>query len=119
LADLSNIWARFDSATLSVETDQFGEQVVVGAVGAEQIAEIVNQDSFEERIEVAKDFAVLNRMAELLPGKEILAAIDDRRPDLITIPKPVLTSSEKAVKKPMGRAEEGEEVHLTIVVAGR
>jgi hypothetical protein len=67
---------------------------------------------------VAKDFAVLNSMDELLPGREILAAIDDRIADLITIPKPVLTSSEKTGKKPAGRQEDGEKVHLTIVVVG-
>ena len=118
LADLGNIWERLDSATLSVETDQVGGAVVVDAVTAEQIGEIVNQDSFKRRIKVARDFAVLNNMAELLPGKEILAAINDRRPDLITIPKPVLTSSEKKIKKPASRAGREAQVQLTIVVVG-
>jgi anti-sigma factor RsiW len=118
LADLGNIWSRFDSATLFVETEHFGEQVVVDAVAAEQIVEIVNQDSLERRIEVAKDFAVLNKMGELLPGKEILTAIDYSRPDLISIPKPVLTSSEKTIKKPASQEEDKEEVRVTIVVVG-
>ena len=126
LADLESVWARFDSATLFVETEQFGEQVVVDAVAAEQIVEIINQDNLKKRIKVARDFAVLNKMAELLPGKEILTAIDYSRTDLITIPKPVLTSavrrpaeSEKTIKKPASQAEEGQKVHLTIVVTGR
>ncbi|UCF44108.1 MAG: hypothetical protein JSV99_04085, partial [Planctomycetota bacterium] len=52
LADLDNIWKRFDSATLLVETDRFGEQVVVEAVATEQVIEIVKQDSLETRIDV-------------------------------------------------------------------
>jgi len=117
LADLGAIWSRFDSATLFVETERLGEQVVVDAVAAEQIVEIVNQDSLEKRIEVAKDFAVLNSMSELLPGKEILTAIDYSRPDLVSIPKPVLTSSEK-IKRSAVQEQDKEEVHITIVVVG-
>ncbi len=40
LADLNNVWAGLDSATLFVETDQFARQVVVEGVNAGQIAEI-------------------------------------------------------------------------------
>jgi len=118
LADLENVWARFDSATLFVDADQVGGEVVVEAVSAEQIAEIVNQDSPQKRIEVAKDFAVLNNMAELLPGKGVLAAIDEKGKDLITIPKPVLTTGKKTVKKPTSRARRGAQVHLTVVIVG-
>lgn len=119
LADLDNIWKRFDSATLSVETDRLGEQIVVDAVAAEQVAEIVKQDSLEERIELARDFAVLNKMAELSPGREVFAAIDDTKADLIAIPKPVLTSSEKAIKERSRQPEDDQRVSLTIVVVER
>ena len=118
LADLDSIWEKFDSATLSVETEAFGRQVVVEAVTAEQIAEIVNQDSLQRRTEVARDFALLNDTAERLPGREILAAIDGRSRNLITIPKPVLTSSQRTTKKQAGQAEDKQKVHLVIVVAG-
>jgi len=118
LADLENVWARFDSATLFVETDQARGEVVVEAVTAEQIAEIANQGSIESRIEVAKGFAVLNNVAELLPGKEVFAAIDSRTEDLITIPKPVLTTGAKPIRKPPSRVKDEGQVHLTIVVTG-
>ncbi|UCE99348.1 MAG: hypothetical protein JSV82_09340 [Planctomycetota bacterium] len=119
LTDLQNMWERFDSATLFVQTGDFGAQVIVETVTAEQIADIANQDTFDDRIDVAKDFAVLNRTADLLPGREILAAIDDTGPDLITIPKPVLTSSERTIKKPPLQAMDEQEIHLTIVVTQR
>lgn len=118
LAELENVWERFDSATLFVESDQAGDEVVIDAVTAEQIAEIVSQDSLKGRIEAAKDFAVLNKMTELLPGKELLAAIEGKGGGLITIPKPVLTTGEKMIRKPLSQVKDEEKVYLAIVVAG-
>jgi anti-sigma factor RsiW len=117
LADLATIWERFGSATLMVETPKFSEQVVLGSVTAEQVAQIVKQEHQEKAIRMAKDFAVLNKMAELLPGKEILAAAGEKKPSLITIPKPVLTGDGKTAKKPALPDADTKEVELTIVVA--
>ena len=119
LADLDNIWQKFDSARLVVETDRVGEQVVVESVGTGQVIEIFKQDSLEARVAVARDFAVLNKMEELSPGKEMFAAIDDAQADLTVIPKPVLTSSEKAMKERASQPEEGQRVHLVIVLVER
>jgi len=116
LADLATIWERFGSAKLMVETPKFGEQIVVDAVTAAQVAQIIKQEHQEESIRLAKDFAVLNNMAELLPGKEILAATGEKKPSLITIPKPVLTGDSKAVKHPTPAGADAKEVELTIVV---
>jgi hypothetical protein len=116
LADLGSIWEKFDSATLFVNTEVFGRQVAVESVTTRQIAEIVNQDSSKRCIEVAKDFAILNNMAARLPGREILAVVDDQSRSLITIPRPVLTWNQKTVKKSSGRAQGKKTVHLTIVV---
>jgi len=116
LVDLESIWPGFDSATLFVETDHIRQRVAVDSVTAAQIAEIVKQESFEKRIKVAKDFAVLNNMVELLPAKEILAAIDDSKADLITIPKPLLTSGEQRGKEPAIETQEQEKVNLTIAL---
>jgi len=41
LADLENIWERFDSTTLFVETKTPGKEVVVDGVSAEQIANLI------------------------------------------------------------------------------
>ncbi len=131
LAELGNIWDKLDSATLFVDTEVFGQRVVVDAVTAEQIAGIVNQDDSKRRIEVAKDFAVLNNMAEHLPGTRVLTAIDDTTVGLITPPKPVLTWNQKTVKKspaspatlgsdqnPPLAGKENKNIHLTITVVG-
>jgi len=113
LADLAGIWQRFDSSKLFVETEQFGEQVVIHAITAEQTAELVNQDSPDRIIEVARDFAILNNMADLMPGKQIFAAIDDRKVGSITPPKPFLTEYPKKAQK---AASQPKEVSLTLVV---
>jgi hypothetical protein len=125
LSDLANIWERFDSTRLLVETGQADERVVVDNVKTEQIAEIIKQDSAEGRIKVAKGIATFNRIEEHTPGKEIFAAISYESGDLLTIPKPVLTSavrrpveSEKPITKPASKAEAEQKVLLTIVVAG-
>jgi hypothetical protein len=119
LADLGTIWDKFDSATLFIETDRPEGQIVVDAVAPEQIIEIAKQDDFETQIKTAKYFAAMNNMAKLSPGREVLTAIDNSSPDLITIPKPVLTSSEKTIKKPPAQAEDSRKVHLTITVVER
>ncbi|RKY20075.1 MAG: hypothetical protein DRP62_08805 [Planctomycetota bacterium] len=118
LADLESIKHKFDSATLFVGTEQLGEQIKVESVDIEQVAEIISQDSFKSRIETARDFAILNNINELLPGKDILAVIDNRNPNLPIIPKPALTSGEKTIKKPPDQTKGEQKVNLTIVVTG-
>jgi hypothetical protein len=112
LADLDNIWSRLRSVTLFVSTEVFGEEVVIGEVTTEQVAEIVNQIDSNERFEVAKDIAVLNNVSEYLPEREILAAFEDTSAGLITPPKPVMTGP--------GRTTTGtgsdKNVFLTIMV---
>jgi hypothetical protein len=115
LAQLDDIWNKLDSATLFVDTEVFGRKVVVEAVTAEQITDIVNQNDSTSRIQVTRDFAVLNDISEYLPGREILAAIDATM-DLITPPKPVLTWKEKPTTKVASGTEAVKNIHLTITV---
>jgi len=119
LADLDNIWSELDSATLFVNTENFITQAVVDAVTTKQIAEIAGQDSSERRIKLAKDFAVLNNIAENLPDKEIRVAIEAGDKSLTQqwrILKPVLTSNQKAVKKPADQVQEKQTIRLTIIL---
>ena len=119
LSDLDNIWSELDSATLFVNTENFVTHTVVDAVTTKQIAEIAGQDSSERRIELAKDFAVLNNIAENLPDKEIRAAIEAGGSSLTQqwrMLKPVLTSNQKEVKKPAQQAQDKQKVRLTIIL---
>ncbi len=119
LADLDTIWDRIDSATLFVDTDQPKGQIVIDAVAPEQIIEIAKQDDFQTQQKSAKYFAALNNIEQTLPGKEVLTAVDEKGPQLITIPKPVLTSGEETIKKLPTQLEDSRIVHLTITVAER
>jgi hypothetical protein len=118
LADLENVWDKFESAKLFVETGEEGDEVVIEGVTVKQIDEIINKDGFEKGIEVARDFAVLNNMHKLLPGKEIYASIDADTSDLSIIPKPVLTSGNEAIQRAREEIDESQKVHLTILIIG-
>jgi hypothetical protein len=116
LARLDDIWDKLDAATLFVDTEVFGQRIVVDAVTIEQIAGIINQDDSAKRIEVAKDFAVLNNVEENLPGKQIMAVIDNTTIDLMTPSKPVLTWDEKTTKQLPSSTKAIKNIHLRITV---
>ena len=115
LANLDNIWDKLDSTDLNINTDFFGEQVVVNAVTTKQIAEIANQNSSSRSIEVAKDFSALNGIAGQLPGRDIFSAIEDRTNILIKNDIPYLT--EKIIEKPEMQENGEKTIHLTIVLS--
>ena len=117
LADLKGLWPNLDSATMFIDTELFGRQVTVDAVTTEQIGEIIDQDSYEKRIELAKDLAVLNSVAERMGGGEILAAIEGEGPGLMTIPRPMITGGELPNAKPASETEAEKTVRLTIIVS--
>ncbi len=118
LADLQGIWQQFNSARLYVDTEQFNTPIVIDAVTVEQAAEVIGQTNPQKSIEIAKDLAVLNSMAELMPGKQIWTAIDDRGVDLIQIPKPVLTGDRTTAEKTISPPKHKPDVSLTIVITG-
>jgi hypothetical protein len=117
LADLKGLWPNLDSATMFIDTELYGRQVTVDAVTTEQIGEIIDQDSYEKRIELAKDLGVLNSMAERMPGGEILAAIEGEGPSLMTIPRPMITGGELPNAKLTSETQAEKTVRLTIIVS--
>jgi anti-sigma-K factor RskA len=119
LDELSTVWDKINSAVLLVNTGRPEGQIVIDAVAPEQIIEIAEQKDFQTQIKTAKFFAAMNNIAERSPGKEVQVAVDKSSPSLITIPKPVLTSSEKPITKPSAQTENSRVVHLTITVAER
>ena len=114
LTDLKNVWRNLDSATMRIDAETFGRPVAIEAVTTEQIAEIIDQDSFEKRIELAKDFGVLNSMSDQMPGREILAAIEGDAPSLMTVTKPMITGPNA---KAASETEDEKTVHLTIIIS--
>lgn len=90
-------WARLDSATLFVETETFGQPVVVAAVTADQINEITAQTTASNTFRVAKDLALLNDVAAQLRSRAVLVA-SNNMPDLIAVDRPRLTRTETSEK---------------------
>jgi len=120
LSELEPMWPVLDSATLSVNTEVFGEQVVVETVTTEQVAQIAEQNNPVKRTEMARDFAALNNMALLLPGRAVATAIEGQNDYPIhewRVPKPALAKREEPVRKTPSQPEDKEKVHLTIVVS--
>jgi hypothetical protein len=117
LTGLNSVWSKLDSTTMRVDTEVFGGEVRIDAVTTEQIAEIVDQGSHERRIEFAKDIAVLNSMAERMPGGGILAAIEGQSPSFMSIPKPFITGPESPNAKTPSETEYEKTVRLTIIVS--
>ncbi|MGD0572794.1 MAG: hypothetical protein ABSB11_07200 [Sedimentisphaerales bacterium] len=116
--DLATVWSKFDSTTLIVHTDNLGQYVTVASVKPEQIADIARQDTIDKRVKLAKDFAVLNSVSQVMPEEKMLALTDHSLSDLTTIPKPVLTSGDKNVVTAPKGAWDKIQVNLNIVVAG-
>ena len=116
LWDLGGIWGKFDSATLYLETGQFGRPVVIENVTASQIAEIAKQESHELQVRTAMDFAILNTVAARMRDEQVLPAIEGMAVDLPTIPKPKLVGPEESPHKSPTPTEHEQNVSLTIVV---
>ncbi len=116
--DLATVWSKFNSTTLIVHTDNLGQYITVASVKPEQIADIARQNTIDGRIKLAKDFAAINSVSQIIPDEKMLALTDHSLSDLTTIPKPVLTSGDKnAITAPKG-AWDKIQVDLNIVVAG-
>jgi len=118
-SDLRGLWERFDIASLSLARQSFGQQITVDNVTGRQVATILAQRDIESRVRLAEDFAALNAMSAQMPGRDMLASIQGREYDLLTVDKPVLTSSEgRRTSAPADQAPKGqaEKISLTIVV---
>lgn len=113
LAQLDKNWQKLDSAALFVQTDVFGEPVAVDAVTPEQVTQIASRNTLEESIRLAKDFALLNDVAEQMRSKALFA--DDKGPDLMAVPKPRLTGPLPA-ETTRGPAADKANVSLVIVL---
>ncbi|UCE50519.1 MAG: hypothetical protein JSW47_10220 [Phycisphaerales bacterium] len=114
LASLEPVWSKLDSATMVINTEVFDDQVSIDAVTTWQIAEIIDQESRDARIKLAKDFDMLNSLTEDMPGKTLRAAIDGESPSFPIIPKPIITSDAKST---LVVPEADKTICLTIILS--
>lgn len=114
LAALEGVWPKLDSSTMVIDTDVFNAPVAVDAVTPDQIVEIIEQDSLRERIELAKDFDLLNTAIAKLPGAGIRSAIEGETPSL-AIEKPIIVGP--SARKATDVAEADKTIRLTIILS--
>ncbi len=119
LAEMNPAWGQLDSAKLILK-GQENSNVTVDNVNVAQIIEIAHQDTAEKRFELCRNFAFLNESPTLLANNGTLTgegnSVDLLR-TLTPVPKPVLTSAEKTVKRILASSEDIE-VNLTIIFNG-
>ncbi len=120
-SDLRGLWERFEVASLSLAKESFGQRVYVSNVTVEQMATILAETDGANRLKLAGDFATLNTMAALMPGRGILNNIQGREYDLLRVDKPVLTSGRDLMPRPFAGKEQppmaqAEKISFTIVV---
>ena len=113
LHGLRSAWRQFDSANLLIETQDHQKTVAVNDVTDEQIQRLVNQTTNENRTQLARDFAVLNRIAKNIPGKHILDTIDKSTMPPFP-PEPGLTTGDPPPTTK--RIQQQRNIHLTIII---
>jgi hypothetical protein len=116
---LGGVWGNFETATLHVGSPEaFDEAVTVKAVTPTQAASIVTQDGVQASLEMARDYAVLNGITEEMPGREILALVDDTTSvlELTTVARPEMAQHYDSRTKTLAATEGDAEASLTIIL---
>jgi hypothetical protein len=120
VASLSGVWQNFEGAVLQVDRpENAAPPVIVEGVTPEQAAGIVAQNSTQASLEAAAGYAVMNRVAKVMPGSEIRPLIQDDPGSLLaalSIPRPRETGPETAAPVTRARPEGKAQVNLTIVL---
>ncbi len=119
ITSLQSVWQSFNGVTLQIEEPgQFAALVAVDGVTPEQAASIVASKNTAASMEAARNYAVINTMAQRTPGRDVLAMVGNNAAsvrDLVTIDEKVLIAGPEADKTPA--PSQGEpNVSLTIVL---
>lgn len=114
LADISSIEQRFKSVNLRIASADGNSNTSIENLSFNQIHEIINQPSFDQSKQIARAIAALNYTNYNSPAKNMLASVFDKTPQALTIPKPVLTSGDKASKTSAAKDADKDRAYLMI-----
>jgi hypothetical protein len=114
---LGDVWHRFESTTLYLDTGRWAQSVKVCAIKPHQLGQILGQSDPARSIEVARQIAVDNTLEQGLPGQRLLAtAIGTNTSPLPGVPKPVLTSGRPGGDRALRSSYGPKDIRLTVVL---
>jgi hypothetical protein len=119
LAELTNVWNRFERPTFYLETGDPAGPVKVDLVTPDQLTAIAGQQDTLRSAELAKEIAVRNAAVEALAGERGAELTGQVQAPWLTVAKPVLTSSERSTA---GKAESSSDpklVDFTLILDSR
>ncbi len=99
LASLGTMGQLVKNARLIVDTDRFTVPVIIESVTFPQVAGLLSQATTPQRLQVAKEMAMLNQFAREIRGREMQLAADQKLgnafAELATTPRPWLAQGRK------------------------
>ncbi len=117
ISELDNVWNRFEKTSLIFSDESFVSPTAIDDISSEQMLAILSEVDVDKRIGMAMDFAVLNSVGKLLPGRELFAHTQPDSQNVLIPPKPVLTSG-KLEPSIENKSQGQEQINMTITVTG-
>ncbi len=114
MQELSFIWPQCTDAKIDISTEQTGKYVTVNNISADQVMKICKAENLGQRIRMANDLAVINKITTPAITDRLYANADIDY-DLLVNQKPTLTAAEKTEIAPQP-SETLENATLTIIV---
>lgn len=120
LSELTSIWPKCSDTMMEVGTEQPGKFVTVNNISAQQTMDICKADSYNLRMRIANDLAVVNQTAQTDFLRSYFAR-QNSGSELLTADKPALTSAEKSeqtdeVSQSAQTIISSDSANLTIIV---
>lgn len=117
MQELSFIWPQCTSAKMDIGTEQAGKYITINNISARQVMEICTANSFGQRLRMANDLAVINKVTTPATTDRLYAAADINY-DSLMAQKPVITSAEKTqtAEQP---PDNSKKATLTIIVISK
>lgn len=119
LAELGNVWNRFERPTFYLDTGDPAGPVKVDLVTPDQLTAIASQRDTLRSAELAKEIAVRNAAVEALAGERGAELTGQVQVPWLTVAKPVLTSSERSTGGRPEPASGPKLVDFTLILDSR
>ncbi len=116
LSDLNSVWHQFEKTAFYVNTDKLGEMIRINDASVSQVANLINEQDAQKRVEHARLESVRNSMATSLDLDRGMASSEDDATPSSMPPRPMLTSGEPNRTLANKSPDPADRVELTIVL---